>query len=121
MPKYLLAFNGGGMPETPEEQAAVMAAWGAWYGTLGDAVVDPGAPIGASSTHRTRRRGDPGGWRLPRLGLHPDLGREPGRRRGEGAGLPHQGQRRQHRGGRDDRHGDVTLRPRPRLTPILLT
>jgi len=46
MSKFLLVFTGGGMPESEEEQAAVMAAWGAWYQGLGDAVVDPGNPIG---------------------------------------------------------------------------
>lgn len=46
MSKYLLLFTGGGMPESEEEQAAVMAAWGTWYEKLGDAVVDPGNPIG---------------------------------------------------------------------------
>ena len=29
MAKYLLAYRGGGMPETPEAGAQVMAAWGA--------------------------------------------------------------------------------------------
>jgi autotransporter-associated beta strand protein len=50
MAKYVLAFHGGGMPETEEEQAQVMAAWGAWYGTLGDAVVDPGNATGSAKT-----------------------------------------------------------------------
>ncbi|HYT29792.1 MAG TPA: hypothetical protein VEN82_03375 [Actinomycetota bacterium] len=50
MPKYLLAFHGGGMPETEEEQAKVMAAWGQWYQTLGAAVVDPGNPVGSTRT-----------------------------------------------------------------------
>lgn len=27
-----------------------MAAWGAWFGSLGAAVIDGGAPIGASTT-----------------------------------------------------------------------
>jgi len=48
--KYLLAYHGGGMPETEEEQAKVMAAWGEWYGKLGAAVVDPGNPIGLART-----------------------------------------------------------------------
>jgi hypothetical protein len=30
MPKYLLAFHGGRMPETNEEGARVMAAWASW-------------------------------------------------------------------------------------------
>ena len=50
MANYLLAYHGGGMPETEEEQAAVMAAWNAWYGELGDAIVDGGAPTAAAKT-----------------------------------------------------------------------
>jgi len=46
MAKFLLAYHGGGMPETEEEQAQVLAAWGEWYGKLGASVVDPGNPIG---------------------------------------------------------------------------
>lgn len=50
MAKYLLAFHGGGMPETEDEQAKALAAWGEWYQGLGAAVVDPGNPIGATKT-----------------------------------------------------------------------
>src|SRR2546422_5614952 len=50
MPNYLLAYHGGGMPATPEEQARVMAAWGQWYQGLGEAVVDGGNPISRSWT-----------------------------------------------------------------------
>ena len=50
MSKYVLAYHGGGMPESPADQAAVMAAWGAWFGELGDAVVDGGHPTGRSKT-----------------------------------------------------------------------
>ena len=50
MTKYLLAYRGGGMPETPEAGAQVMAAWGAWFGQLGAAVADPGNPIGKAKT-----------------------------------------------------------------------
>lgn len=35
MPKYVLACQGGGMPESAEEGRAVMAAWGARYDNLG--------------------------------------------------------------------------------------
>ena len=46
MGKFVLAYRGGGgAPSTPEEGAAVMAAWGAWFESLGAAVVDPGAPF----------------------------------------------------------------------------
>ena len=48
MGKYVLAYQGGGMAESPEEQEKVMAAWGAWFGSLGAAVVDGGAPFGES-------------------------------------------------------------------------
>ena len=44
MPKYVLAYHGGSMPETKEEQGKVMAAWGAWMGGLG------GNPVGQSAT-----------------------------------------------------------------------
>ena len=50
MPKYVLAYHGGGMPESEADQAAVMEAWGAWFGTMGDAVIDGGNPTGASKT-----------------------------------------------------------------------
>jgi hypothetical protein len=50
MPKYVLAYHGGGMPESEAEQATVMAAWGTWFGSLGDAVVDGGNPTGPSQT-----------------------------------------------------------------------
>jgi hypothetical protein len=49
MSTYVLAYTGGGMAETEEEQAAVMAAWGAWMGGLGDAIVDAGNPFGPSA------------------------------------------------------------------------
>ena len=49
MGKYVLAYRGGGMAGTPEEQEAAMAVWGAWFGSLGAAVVDGGAPFGASA------------------------------------------------------------------------
>lgn len=51
MAKYLLIYHGGGkMPETEAEVAAVMQAWGDWFTELGEAVVDPGNPVGQSST-----------------------------------------------------------------------
>jgi len=45
MANFVLLYSGGGMPETEAEQAAVMQAWGAWYGRLGSAVVDGGNPF----------------------------------------------------------------------------
>lgn len=45
MAKYVLLYSGGGMPETEEETAKVLQAWGTWYDALGDKVVDPGYPF----------------------------------------------------------------------------
>ena len=45
MTKFVLLYNGGGMPETEAEIAAVMKAWEAWYGDLGKALVDRGNPF----------------------------------------------------------------------------
>jgi len=50
MAKYLMAYKGGNMAETDEERQAAMAAWGAWFGQLGAAIVDPGNPCGPSTT-----------------------------------------------------------------------
>jgi hypothetical protein len=38
------------MPATEEGVAAVMEAWGAWFGSLGDALTDGGNPFGPSRT-----------------------------------------------------------------------
>jgi len=48
MANYLLTYYGGGMPETAEENAQVMKAWTAWFGELGDALVDGGNPTSQS-------------------------------------------------------------------------
>jgi len=53
MPKFIFAYHGGSMPDTPEEGAKVMAAWTAWYGEMGAAVADGGAPCGPSKTVTT--------------------------------------------------------------------
>jgi hypothetical protein len=49
MGKYVLAYTGGSIPETEEEQKRVMDAWTSWFGTLGPAVVDAGNPFGANA------------------------------------------------------------------------
>lgn len=46
MGKYVLVYHGGGMPESEEQQAQVMAAWEAWYGELGESILDGGNPFG---------------------------------------------------------------------------
>jgi len=61
MSKYLYVYHGGSMPETEEEGAKVMAAWGAWMEGLGAAIVDGGAPVGMSRTVSTAGTADNGG------------------------------------------------------------
>ncbi len=50
MAKYVFAYHGGGHPQKPEEIKQAMDAWGAWFGSLGAAVIDAGNPVGKSST-----------------------------------------------------------------------
>lgn len=49
MASYVLLYSGGGMPATEAERAAVMQAWGAWFGRLGSAVVDQGNPFSGNA------------------------------------------------------------------------
>ena len=48
MPSYIIAYHGGTKPESPETGAKQMAKWKAWVAGLGDAVVNPGTPLGKS-------------------------------------------------------------------------
>jgi len=51
MAKYLLAYTGDATPPATEDEGkAVMDGWIAWFTTVGEAVVDPGNPIGPSVT-----------------------------------------------------------------------
>ena len=50
MPKFLLVYHGGTMPESEEEGQKVLQAWMSWFETLGDAVADDGNPVGKSKT-----------------------------------------------------------------------
>jgi len=50
MAKYLFVYHGGGVPKNPAEAKQLMDAWGAWFGSLGAAVIDGGNPVGKSST-----------------------------------------------------------------------
>lgn len=49
MPNYVLTFHGemAPMPTDQAEIDASMAQWGQWYATIGEALVDGGAPFGA--------------------------------------------------------------------------
>ena len=48
MTTYLFSYHGGSGMTSGEELERVMAAWGAWFGSLGAAVADPGNPGGAT-------------------------------------------------------------------------
>ena len=61
MANYIIAYHGGKMPATPEEGAQHMAKWKTWIGGLGDAVVNPGTPLGKSKTVSSSGVTDGGG------------------------------------------------------------
>jgi hypothetical protein len=50
MTTFLVTYHGGGMPEGEEARQQAMADFGAWVGKVGDALTDPGAPLGPSMT-----------------------------------------------------------------------
>lgn len=51
MTNFVFAYRGGtGTAATPEEQERSMAEWGAWFGTLGQAIVETGNAFGGSLT-----------------------------------------------------------------------
>jgi len=50
MANYVLVYHGGGMPDSPEEGARIMQAWTAWFGELGERLVDGGNPASATRT-----------------------------------------------------------------------
>lgn len=61
MPNFVFAYHGGKKPESPEEGAELMARWKAWLAGLGDAVVNPGTPLGMSKTVSSSGVSDDGG------------------------------------------------------------
>ena len=61
MPNFIYAYHGGKKPETPEEGAQEMAKWEAWFKDMGDAVVNPGNPVGMSKTVSAAGVADDGG------------------------------------------------------------
>jgi hypothetical protein len=49
MPKFLVTYHGAGAP-APEQAQEAMAAFTAWASSAGEALVDPGAPLGPAKT-----------------------------------------------------------------------
>jgi hypothetical protein len=52
MANYVLLYHGGGTPETDDERARVLQAWGEWFDRVGAAMVDGGNPFGNSRALR---------------------------------------------------------------------
>ena len=50
MPNFLVTYHGGGMPDGEEARQQAMADFGAWVGKTGEALADPGAPLGPAVT-----------------------------------------------------------------------
>jgi len=50
MPNYVLTYYGEPKFERPEEGAKQMARWQSWVVGLGDAMVNPGTPLGKPKT-----------------------------------------------------------------------
>jgi hypothetical protein len=51
MAKYLVTYHGGpGMPSDPEAGRQMLEAFQAWASSVGSALLDPGAPLGAAVT-----------------------------------------------------------------------
>jgi hypothetical protein len=49
MAKFLITYEGAmEMPPTPEAREQMMSAFMTWLGEVGDHMVDPGSPLGAS-------------------------------------------------------------------------
>jgi hypothetical protein len=45
MARFLVTYHGSGMPDDPALMEQAKAAFGAWVGDAGDAIIDPGAPV----------------------------------------------------------------------------
>ena len=67
MPKFVLTFEGGRQPSTPEEGQKDMAAYMAWMMNLGDSVVMPQTPFKTSKMVSKDGVSDPSG--LPLMGF----------------------------------------------------
>ncbi len=61
MSEYILAFHGGKKLESPEDGARMMERWNAWMAELGDALTNPGTPVGMSKTVSASGVADNGG------------------------------------------------------------
>ena len=61
MSEYFITYHGGNEPASPEEGSAHKAKFGAWVMGLGDAVVNPGTPLGQTMTLSSNGEASEGG------------------------------------------------------------
>jgi hypothetical protein len=50
MPNFVLVYHGGATAQSEDEIKEQMEKWMAWFGALGEAIVDGGHPFGGSKT-----------------------------------------------------------------------
>jgi hypothetical protein len=48
MAKFLYLYHGGGAPSSPEDGQKVMQAWMAYFGRMGEKIIDGGSPLAPS-------------------------------------------------------------------------
>lgn len=69
MAKFLLTYHGdSSMPDTEAGMAELMTAWQGWFGSIGDGVVDGGAPVGDGYTVASDGSASAGGGANPVTG-----------------------------------------------------
>jgi hypothetical protein len=62
MATFLITYHGcSGPPSSPEAAQQMQAAFQAWVSTVGDNMIDPGAPLGAAQAVTTAGVADPEG------------------------------------------------------------
>jgi hypothetical protein len=54
-------YGGGGPPTSPEAAQQMLAAFQVWVSSVGDAMIDPGAPLGPGRSVSASGVGDDGG------------------------------------------------------------
>ncbi len=68
MSKFVFIYHGGGAPEPGTSPEDIMAAWGNWFGSLGEAVIDGGNPFGDAKTVSPGGTASAGGGANPATG-----------------------------------------------------
>ncbi|MEJ8473191.1 hypothetical protein [Roseibium algae] len=69
MPKYVLVYHGSPRFETKEAGENHMVQWRSWSQGLGDALIDPGMPVGPSMTVLSDGSVSEGGGANPAVGI----------------------------------------------------